>query len=170
MPEPISPGAQPLVASPLARRTLVGLLLALLLLIGVYDYHFLDFLTATWQKILAAVGLQQRVEGMQQGINGSITKRLLPAVATYAALYLGICLLLLRLLLPSRRQWRLALQLYAGTLAVYVAIVLLGKLAGDAQWAYRLSRQLLDFVVSPLPVVGLYVLFRAGIGGPLGNH
>ena len=100
---------------------------------------------------------------MQQGINGGITKRLLPAVATYAALYLGICLLLLRLVLAPA-QWRMAVALYAGTLAVYVGIVLLGKLTGDAVWAYRLSRQILDFVVSPLPVAGLYVLFRAGFG------
>jgi hypothetical protein len=48
--------------------------------------------------------------------------------------------------------------------AAYVAIVLLGKLAGDAVWAYRLSRHLIDFVVSPLPVAGLLVLFRSGLG------
>jgi hypothetical protein len=58
-------------------------------------------------------------------------------------------------------------RLYAGTLAVYVALVLLGKSLGHAEWAFRLSRQLLDFVISPLPVAGLYVLFRAGFGpGP----
>ena len=38
------------------------------------------------------------------------------------------------------------------------------KLAGNAQWAYRLSRQILDFVMSPLPVAGLYVLLRVGVG------
>ncbi|WP_188562363.1 hypothetical protein [Hymenobacter frigidus] len=43
-----------------------------------------------------------------------------------------------------------------------IAIVLAAKLAGDVTWAYQLSRQILDFVVSPLPVAGLYVLFRAG--------
>lgn len=151
------------------RWALVGLLLAVLFVIGVYDNAILEFLTVAWRQLLSAVGLRQQVEALQQGISGSIVKRLLPAVATYAALYLSICLLLLRLLLPSRAQWLLALRLYAGTLAVYVAIVLVGKLAGGAQWAYHLSRQLLDFVVSPLPVVGLYVLFRAGFGGQQPN-
>ena len=56
------------------------------------------------------------------------------------------------------------LRLYAGALAVYVAIVLAAKLAGDVAWAYRLSRQILGFVMSPLPVAGLYVLLRAGFG------
>jgi hypothetical protein len=145
------------------RWALVALLLLALLLIGVYDDQTLAFLTVTWQRLLAASGLDRMATAMQQGINGGITKRLLPAVATYAALYLGICLLLLRLVLAPA-QWRMAVKLYAGTLAVYVGIVLVGKLTGDAVWAYRLSRQILDFVVSPLPVAGLYVLLRAGFG------
>lgn len=146
------------------RWVAIGGLITLLLLIGVYDEIVLAFLTAGWQKALAAVGLRQQAEALQQGINSGITKRLLPAVATYAAFYLGVCLLLLRLLLPTPAHWRLVWQIYAGMLVVYVVIVLLGKLSGDAIWAYRLSRHILDFVVSPLPVAALYVLFRAGFG------
>ena len=146
------------------RWALVGGLLAALLLLGVYDEATHALLTTLWQRLLAAVGLRQQVEAMQHGVSGGVTKRLLPAVATYAALYLGICLLLLRLLLPTVAQWHLALRLYAATLVVYVAIVLAAKLGGNVAWAYRLSRQILDFVVSPLPVAGLYVLFRAGFG------
>jgi hypothetical protein len=144
-----------------SRWVLLGLLVVALLLVGVYDERIITFFTVLWQKLLAVAGLRRQAEAMQQGINGGITKRLLPAVATYAALYLGVCVLLLRLLLPAP-QWLLALRLYGVVLVVYVAIVLIGKLAGDAVWAYRLSRQILDFVVSPLPVAGLYVLFRAG--------
>ncbi|UOQ97628.1 hypothetical protein MUN81_20655 [Hymenobacter sp. 5317J-9] len=146
------------------RWVAVGALLAALLLLGVYDVAVLNFLTKWWQRALAAVGLRQQLEALQQGISGSVVKRPLPAVMTYAVGYLSVCLLLLRLLLPAPAQWRLVLRLYAGTLAVYVALVVLGKLAGDAQWAYRLGRQLLDFVVSPLPVAGLYVLLRSGFG------
>jgi hypothetical protein len=142
---------------------LVGLLLIALLLVGVYSDSILAAITTLWQRGLAAVGLSSVAAAMQQGISGGITKRPLPAVATYAVLYLSICLLLLRLvLLPA--QWRLAWRLYAAGLLVYVAITLLGKLAGNVSWAYRLSRQILDFIISPLPVAGLYVLFRAGFG------
>ncbi|WP_210519241.1 XrtX-associated membrane protein [Hymenobacter terricola] len=146
------------------RWALVGGLVIALLLVGVYDEAIIASFTVLWQKGLAAVGLRQQAEALQKGINGGITKRLLPAVATYALLYLGICLLLLRVLLPAPAQWRLVLRLYAGILAVYVGIALVGKLSGDAPWAYQLSRQILDFVVSPLPVAALYVLFRAGFG------
>ncbi|GAB2856570.1 XrtX-associated membrane protein [Hymenobacter ruber] len=155
---------QPATRSPqVGRWTLTALLLLALLLIGIYDDPALTFLTVMWERLLAAFGLHRLAAAMQQGINGGITKRLLPAVATYAALYLGICLLLLRLVLAPA-QWRMAVKLYAGILGIYVGITLVGKLAGDAVWAYRLSRQILDFVVSPLPVAGLYVLFRAGFG------
>lgn len=139
-----------------------GLGLALLLL-GVYNESVLAVLTVAWQRGLTALGLANAATALQRGIDAGITRRLLPAVATYAALYLGSCLLLLRLLLTPA-QWQLTWRLYAGTLAVYVLITVVGKLAGNAQWAYRLSRQLLDFVVSPLPVAGLYVLFKAGFG------
>ncbi|MBF9142509.1 XrtX-associated membrane protein [Hymenobacter properus] len=143
---------------------LVSLLLLALLLLGFYQEPVVDFLTACWQRVLGALGLQRQAAAFQQGINGQVAKRLLPAVATYAAIYLAISLLLLRLLLPE--QWRLVWRLYAGGLVVYAALVVLGKLGGDVRWAYRLSRQLLDFMVSPLPVAGLFVLLRAGLVTP----
>lgn len=145
------------------RWLLVGLLLLALLLIGFESDIILATINTLWQKGLAAIGLSQLTKTMQQGINGGIAKRPLPAIATYGFLYLSICLLLLYLLLTPA-QWQLAWRLYAGTQAVYVVITLASKLAGDVQWAYRLSLQLLDFVISPLPVAGLYVLFRAGFG------
>lgn len=134
-----------------------------MLLLGQYDNQLLAMLTAGWQRAFEALGLTNIASTMQQSIDAGIIKRMLPAVATYAALYLSICLLLLYLLLAPA-QWRLAWRLYAGAMVAYVLITILGKLAGNIQWAYRLSRHLLDFVVSPLPVAGLYVLLRAGFG------
>ena len=93
-----------------------------------------------------------------------VTRRPLIQVMSYAGVYVGLCLLLFRLLLRTRAQWRLTLRLYAGVVAAYLVIAVGGKLAGDAIWAYRLSRHLIDFVVSPLPVAGLLVLFGAGFG------
>ncbi|OGX87203.1 hypothetical protein BEN48_11555 [Hymenobacter glacialis] len=142
----------------------MGGLVVLLFLIRFYDEPILQFLTNMWQKALTVLGLKEYADSLQQGINGGIAKRLLPAVATYAVLYLSTCFLLLRLLLPDTGQWRLALLFYAGALAVYAAIVVLNKLTGSSEWAYRLSRQLLDFVISPLPVAGLVVLFKSGLG------
>ena len=148
----------------IGRWLLVGSLILTLFLLGFDDEPVFRFLTGLWLKGLSALGLRQQAEVLQQGISGGITKRLLPAVATYAALYLSLCLLLLRLLLPTPMHWHLALRLYAGTLAMYVVITLLGRLMGNAPWAYRLSRQILDFIISPLPVSGLFVLLQVGFG------
>lgn len=150
-------------AWPASRWALTLVLLLLLLLLGVYSEDIIAYLTAAWPRLLAATGLSQKAQALQQGLDSGIAKRPLPVVATYAAAYLLVCLALLRVVLTPA-QWWLAVRLYAGTLAVYVALVVLGKALAPADWAFRLSRQLLDFVISPLPVAGLYVLFRAGFG------
>lgn len=162
LPAPVPEAPAFLLRQPV-RWALVVLLVALLLLLGVYDESVHAFLTSTWLRALTALGLRDRMAAMQQGINGGIVKRLLPAVATYAALYLAACLLLLRLLLPLPAQWRLVLRLYLGLMAAYVLLVLVGKLAGNATWAFQLSRHLLDFTVSPLCVAAMYVLANAGL-------
>jgi hypothetical protein len=146
------------------RWVLAALLLLALLLLGFYKEQIAVFLTICWQHVLAALGLLQRTAAFQQGIDGNVVKRLLPAVATYAVMYLAVSLLLLRVLLPQ--QWGLVWRFYAAGLMVYAALVLVGKLGGDLLWAYRLSRQLLDFIMSPLPVAGLFVLLRSGLVAP----
>jgi hypothetical protein len=143
---------------------LKALLLVALLLLGFYKEETVVFLTTCWQWLLAAVGLNRQAQAIQQGIDGEVAKRLLPAVATYAVLYLAVTLLLLRALLPE--HWRLVWRLYAGALGAYALLVLLGKLGGDLVWAYRLSRQLLDFIMSPLSAAGIFVLLRSGLAAP----
>lgn len=141
----------------------MGLLLSALLLVGVYSEVVLTIITALWQKGLKAAGLDRAAAAMQQSINGDIIEQPFAAVATYRILYLSICLLLLHHVLQPA-QWRLAWRLYVAALLVYAATTLVAKLAGNVQWAYSLSRQVLHFIMSPLPVAGLYVLFRAGFG------
>ena len=149
---------------PVVRWGLVGLVLLLLLAISVYDGAVFALLGTVWQKILSALGLDASAAALQQGLHRRVTRRPLLPVATYAVLYVSLCLLLLRLLLQFRAQWRLTLRLYAAATAVYLVVAVAGKLAGDAIWAYRLSRHLIDFVVGPIPVAGLLILFRSGFG------
>ena len=162
---PAFPLRTPWHRPPVAVRWAVGLgLVLLLLLLGVYDETLFAYFAALWQKALAAAHLSGQADDFQHGIHRRVTRRPLLAVATYAAVYVALCLLLLRVLLRTRTQWRLVLRLYAGVVVAYVLIAGAGKLAGDTIWAYRFSRHLIDFVVSPIPVAGLLVLFRAGYG------
>ena len=146
------------------RWGLGGALAVLLLVLGAGSKPVLPLLTAFWDNVLAATHLSAQAEAVQQGIHRRVTRQPLLPVATYALLYLACCLLLLRLLVPTRAHWHLVLRLYAGAVGLYVLITLAGKLGGEVIWAYRLGRNLLDFVVGPIPVAGLLALFRAGFG------
>ncbi|MCC3159927.1 hypothetical protein LJ737_21995 [Hymenobacter sp. 15J16-1T3B] len=141
------------------RLLLAGLLAALLFWVGTYDVTVFTWLTAGWQRILAAIGLSDLVQHIQQGISGQVTTRSLPAMLTYGLAYTGICLLILALLVP-RRAVRTALGLYLAVFALSALLLLGGKLAGDVAWAYQLGRRLIDFIVSPLPVIALVPLLR----------
>ncbi|MDF7812916.1 hypothetical protein [Hymenobacter sp. YC55] len=133
----------------------------ILFYLGTYDWVVFDALTAGWQRVFTSIGLADELAALQRSVSRQITWRSLPTMLSYGLLYTGTCLLLLRLLLPrGGRRMRWAALLY---LIVFGACGLLlagAKLAGDVPWAYRLARRLIDFIVSPLPVIVLVPLLR----------
>ena len=146
------------------RTVAVSGLVAVLFWAGIYDEAVFNALNAGWQKLLTSLGLAEQLAAVQRGISTQVTKRSLPTMFTYGLLYTSTCLLLLRFLLPpGGHRMRRVVALYA---VVFVACGLLlagGKLAGDVPWAYRLARRLIDFIVSPLPVVVLLpLLYKPG--------
>ena len=155
-----------LTAPPLtpARWALAAFLGLLLFGLGTAADPIFAFLTHFWQALFQALGLGALLGRVAQGTSTEVTLRSPPAVATYAALYLALCLLLLRVLLPGAAHWRLALRLYAAVLALIVALVLVGKLGGDVVWLYKVARRLIDFLVSPLPVILLVLVLRSPLG------
>jgi len=166
---PAVPDAQP--AKTTTTGSFLGLkvaavivLIALLFWVGVYDEPVFTFLTASWHKLFSAVGVADRLSVVQQGVSGEVTKRSLPAVFTYALLYTSVCLLLLRLLLPAHRR-RLVLTLYGVVFCCCAVLLLAGKLSGVV-WPYQLGRRLIDFIVSPLPIIVLVPLLRWYAPGP----
>ena len=139
---------------------ITGLVLVLFYL-GTYDWVVFDALTAVWQKFCTSIGLADELTAMQRGVSRQITWRSLPTMLTYGLLYTSTCLLLLRLLLPQGgRRMRWALLLYLAVFGACGLLLLGAKLAGDVPWAYRLARRLIDFIVSPLPVIVLVPLLR----------
>jgi hypothetical protein len=119
-------------------------------------------LTRSWQAVFNAVGLADALARLQQGTSHLVTTRSLPAMGTYSLLYVGGCLLLLHVLLRDSRRTRWAAQLYLGLLALYVLLMVGGRLGGNAEWAFKLSRRIIDFIVSPLPVMLLLPLLWPG--------
>lgn len=141
------------------RVALVLVLLGLLFCLGTYDEAVFAWLTAACQRVLHALGLDALAQRVQQGTSGQVTTRSLPAMLLYGLGYTAVCLAILALLLPLP-AWRPALALYALVFGLSALLVLGGKLAGDVAWAYQLGRRLIEFIVSPLPLIVLLPLLR----------
>jgi hypothetical protein len=135
------------------------LLVLVLFYFGIHSDTVLTIIDQLWQRLLGVLGVAGHGAG-PQGISSLVTKRSLVSVGTYSVLYTGMCLLLLALALRHARRIRLAFLLYGAVFVACAALVLVGKLAGDAAWAYKLARRLIDFIVSPLPVIILVPLLR----------
>ncbi len=138
----------------------VVLLIGVVFCLGIYSEEVFAGLTSLWQTILRGVGLDGALSNLQRGVSGQVTTRSLPAMLTYGLLYTACCLVLLGLLLGSVRRLKVAFLLYAAVFGACALLVVGGKLGGDARWAYQLGRRLIDFIVSPLPVIVLAPLLR----------
>ncbi len=134
------------------------MLVAALFLLGQYDNPVFAALTAGWHALFTALGLETLAQRLQSGVSGQVTTRSLPAMLSYGLLYSGCCLLLLALVLRTAARMRMVILLYAAVFGACVLLLLGGKLAGDVTWSYRLGRRLIEFIVSPLPVVMLVPL------------
>jgi hypothetical protein len=132
-------------------------LVAAIFTLGIYSEAFLNAVDQGWQHLLTLLGRPHPVA--EATVSALVTKRSLVSVGTYSLLYTGLSLLLLALALSSWPRFRLALQLYAGIFVVCAVLVGLGRVA-DVTWAYQLARRLIDFIVSPLPVIILIPLLR----------
>ncbi|KAA9333491.1 hypothetical protein F0P96_11030 [Hymenobacter busanensis] len=136
----------------------VLVLVPFLFILGQCDIWVFELLTRGWQMVFEALGLQHFANQLQQGVSGQVTTRSLPAMLTYGLLYTGCCLLLLRLALGTGARMRMAVFIYAGVFVACILLIAVGKAAGDWAWSYRLGRRLIDFIISPLPVVILVPL------------
>lgn len=144
------------------RWLLAGLLVLVLFAVGMESEAIFAALTRAWQRILELLGLGAMLARWQHGTSNLVTTRSLPAMATYSLAYVGLCLLLLHVLLRDGRRTRWAAQVYLGLLGLYMVLMLGGRLAGNLPWILKLSRHIIDFVVSPLPVMMLLPVLWPG--------
>lgn len=145
-----------------ARWLLAGALALALFLLGMQSDAVFVALTRAWQALFDLAGLGALAARWQQGTSGLVTTRSLPAMGTYSLLFVGNCLLLLHVLLRDNRRTRWAAQVYLGLLGLYVLLLVVGRL-GNVPLAYRLGRRIIDFTISPLPVMILLPVLWPGL-------
>lgn len=154
-----SPAIPPLTP---ARWLLAAGLALALFMVGMQSDAVFAALTRAWQALFDLVGLGATAARLQQGTSGLVTTRSLPAMGTYSLLYVGGCLLLLHVLLRDGRRTRWAAQVYLGLLGLYVLLLVVGRLGGNVPLAYKLGRRIIDFTISPLPVMILLPVLWPG--------
>ncbi len=157
-----APGAPPLPPLSPARWLLAGALALGLFLVGMESETVFAAFTEAWQRLFDLAGLGSAAARLQQGTSGLVTTRSLPAMATYGLLYVGGCLVLLHVLLRDARRTRWAAQVYVGLLGLCVVLLLIGRLGGHVPVAYKLGRRVIDFTISPLPVMILLPVLWPG--------
>ncbi|MGI4762221.1 MAG: XrtX-associated membrane protein [Janthinobacterium lividum] len=144
------------------RWLLAGLLAGALFAVGMAPEVVFAVLTRGWQVVFGWLGQGGALAQLQQGTSHLVTTRSLPAMATYGLLYVAGCLLLLHALLRDGRRTRWAAQVYLGLLGLCVLLLVGGRLGGNIAWAYKLGRRVIDFVISPLPVMILLPVLWPG--------
>ena len=144
------------------RWLLAGGLALALFLAGMESEAIFAALTRAWQALFGLLGLAELAARLQQGTSGLVTTRSLPAMATYGLLYVGGCLLLLHVLLRNTQRTRWAAQVYMGLVGLCVLLLLVGRLGGHVPLAYKQARRIIDFTISPLPVMILLPVLWPG--------
>ena len=160
----MSPQARALPAAPMTplRWLLAALLAVVLFVAGMEVEAVFAALTQLWQVVFRGVGLAAVLARWQQSTSQLVTTRSLPAVGSYSLLYAAVSVLLLHVLLRSAARTRWVMQVYLGLFGLYAVLMLIGKLGGNLEWAYRVARHVIDFLISPLPVMLLLPLLWPG--------
>jgi hypothetical protein len=143
-------------------RTILCIILgSCLLFAGIYSDQIFKILTELYQSIFLSIGLTALAAKPQAGISDLITMRSLPAIATYSLGYVTISFLFLHFYLADSRKSKLSLYFYAGIFLICLFLIALGKVFPAFQEAYKLARHLIEFIISPFPVILLVATFKA---------
>ncbi|AIZ62810.1 hypothetical protein PK28_02340 [Hymenobacter sp. DG25B] len=137
-------------------RKLVLLLLGSgLFVLGQFDEQVFTGLARLWRAGMALMGPAGQYL-LQAGTHTQLTSHGMPVALTYRVLYLGLSILLLRVLLRGRFQWQIVLA-YAGAFLTGCMLLAVGQ-GLHLQVMSLLAHQLIDFLCSPLAVLLAYPL------------
>ena len=158
-----TPALAPVAGAGVARIAAGVLLGGLLFGATIWNSELYAALDAGWQWVFAAVGLSRYAPRLLQ--QGSGVGQLMhhphsvPAVLSFGVLYIGVCVALQLILLPQASQRRLVGWFYGSACVMALGLLLAGKRGGSTALA-ELDRQLVHFLISPLPVIVLVPLLK----------
>jgi hypothetical protein len=145
-----------------ARRALCYVLVALLVLIRLFEEELCAGLEVGWRHLSGALPTPAWLGAANAAAQRSLQRltahpHSVAVELLYDLAYVGLCIGLLGALLPAGRGWRWGLRIYGGFGLVSLLLIGLGQGAGLPLFT-SLASQLLHGLLSPLPVMVLLPL------------
>lgn len=143
-------------------RYLTLILLGLLIfLAGFYTESIFSLLTEFYNHAFTVLGWKNAVTDTRKEVSDLVTMRSFPAMVTYGMLYTLLSFLFLFFYFRDKQQTRLAGIFYMAIFFCCALLIFIGKLSPELAGAYKLSRRLIEFIVSPFPIVLLVATSKA---------
>jgi hypothetical protein len=143
------------------RLAILACLAILLFLVGFYTEFLFGFLTRGFDMLFLDAGSYGFLPEKGLAVSRLITRRSFPVMLLYGAVYTALSFVFLHVYFRSKKTSLLAAGFYG---VVFLGCLLLmgtGKFFPELTAASRLARRLIEFIVSPFPIVLLIAAFRA---------
>ena len=141
------------------RKLVLFCLFLILFFTGVFTEKIYLLLDRFFYFLSTKAGFLSFLNRSQAGVSTLITMRSWPTMVTYGLGFTGLCFITLHVYFNDIWKTKITAALYASLFLVCISLILVGKIAPDLNWAYMLSRRIIELVVSPFPVVLLIAVF-----------
>lgn len=139
--------------SPLSRKVLLTFLFSLLFLAGVFTEQIYRAFDAFFNSVFAAFGMADDLKKSQQEVSTQLTERNWLTMISYGVLYTALCFITLHIFLNNMRKTLIAALLYGLLFGLCATFIITGKIFPSLYWPFKLSRRIIEIIVSPLPVI-----------------
>ena len=141
------------------RKPLLFCLFLILFFTGVFTEQLYLLLDQFYFFISTKVGFLSFLNTSQAEVSTLITMRSWPTMVTYGLGFTGLCFITLHVYFNDFWKTKITAAFYVSIFVFCLSLIVLGKIAPELDWAYKLSRRIIELVVSPFPVVLLIAVF-----------
>ena len=141
------------------RKLVLFCLFLILFFAGVFTEKLYLLLDQFYYFLSTKAGFLSFLNNSQAEVSTLITMRSWPTMVSYGLGFTGLCFITLHVYFNDRWKTKITAAFYASLFLLCFCLIVLGKIVPDFNWAYMLSRRIIELVVSPFPVALLIAVF-----------
>ena len=141
------------------RKPLLFCFFLILFFTGVFTEQIYLLLDQFFYFLSTKAGFLAFLNKSQAEVSSLITMRSWPTMVTYGLGFTGLCFITLHVYFNDFWKTKITAAFYACIFIFCFSLILLGKIAPELDWAYKLSRRIIELIVSPFPVILLIAVF-----------